>query len=47
MWNKRKTHPLLVGVQVCAAVMEINMVVPQNWQLLYLMTLWQFTLAQV
>lgn len=28
IWNKENTHPLLVGVQVCAVTMEISVGVP-------------------
>jgi predicted permease len=28
MWRKRKTHPLLVGLQICTTTLELNMEVP-------------------
>jgi hypothetical protein len=30
MWNKRNSHPLLVGVETCSSTMDINVVVPQK-----------------
>jgi len=32
MWNKRKTPPLLVGMQSCTASLEINMAVSQKME---------------
>ena len=30
MWNEGNTHPLLVGMQTCAATLEINMAASQK-----------------
>lgn len=30
IWGKGKTHPLVMGIQTCIAIMEISVVVPQK-----------------
>jgi hypothetical protein len=33
MWRKRKTPPLLVGLQACTTTLEISLLVPQKFGL--------------
>ena len=30
MWSKENTHPLLVGMQICAATLQISVAVSQE-----------------